>query len=368
MEIPYKDKSFRDACWVRLKKPNKPDIPAAEFNRFMYEAEVRGLNPLLGHLWVQERKGKYSFETTIDGLRFIAANTGELAGDDPVKFAYRDGGAQGSKELLFASVTVYRFQHGQRIPYNATAFFDEYVQRDRHNKIVSMWQNMAHSQLEKCAMARALRQGFPEMGQIYTGDEMAQSDNPPTAPPPQAPSETKPPSVTSDSPTEPSPVDAAQSTEQPGNGEGSQGNDRAEREQLIGTFKELALALGIKEADLSRAICLMAGIETLKEADLALIDSKIQLLRKMTIDGAKERIQELLNKSAQDSQVSAVEALATLQQALGSGKPIFDHLERKFGTKVVNATSTPEILRLAALPVGKLQEALDDAVDASIPY
>lgn len=357
MEIPYKDKAFREACWVRLKKPNKPDIPTAEFNRFMYEAEVRGLNPLLGHLWVQERKGKYSFETTIDGLRFIAANTGELAGDDPTKFTELVSTSASDQKLISASVTVYRFQHGQRMPYHATAFFDEYVQRDRHGKVVSMWQTMAHSQLEKCAMARALRQGFPEMGQIYTADEMAQSDNPPLTPP----SETR-----SASTSEPSPIDAAQSPEQTNGGNGH--DDSAEREQLIGAFKKLAGVLEFKESDLSKAICLMAGIETLKEADLALIDSKIKLLQELGVDQAKERVQELLNRPAQDSQVSAVEALANLHQVLGSGKPIFDHLERKFGTRVVNAKSTPEILRLAALPVGELQEALDDAVDASIPY
>ena len=65
--------------------------------------------------------------------------------------------------------------------------------------------------------------------------------------------------------------------------------------------------------------------------------------------------------------MSAVEALATLQQALGSGKPVFEHLERKFGTRVVNATTTPEILRLAALPVGKLQEELATTEQAEIP-
>ena len=358
-KIDYADAKFRRACRMKIDKPDppyKPALPDKEFERFMFEAEARGLNPLLGHLWAQYRKGRWSYETTIDGLRFIAGNTGELAGEDPTEFSCVEGA------FVSATVTIYRWQHGQRCPYTATAFYDEYVQRKKDGKPVKMWVSMPRSQTAKCAGALALRKGFPEMGQIYTSDEMAQADNPTATPPPKAPSGTKPPSAPPDSPAGPSPVDAAQSTERPDNG---QPDDSAERRRLVAAFSGLAVVLGFKNAELSTAICKMAGLKTLQDADLALIDSKVQLLQKMDVDEAKERVRKLLDKPTQDSQVSAVEALATLQQALGSGKPIFEHLERKFGTRAVNATTTPEILRLAALPVAELQGAL---VDEDIPY
>jgi phage recombination protein Bet len=116
----------------------------------------------------QAKREILTFQVGIDGLRAIAARTGEYAGNDEPVFQV-DGDAWHPTK---ASVTVYRMVHGQRIPFTASVYWAEYVQTTREGKVTSMWNQRPFGQLGKCAEAAALRKAFPEeAGGLYTGDE-----------------------------------------------------------------------------------------------------------------------------------------------------------------------------------------------------
>ena len=121
----------------------------------------------------------WSYQTGIDGYRAIAARTGLYAGsDEPVMEETPKG------EPLKATVTVWKLVAGQRVPFTASARWDEYVQlaRDKETKQWgpnSMWRKMPFTMLGKCAEALALRKAFPEeLSGVHTEEEMAQADNP----------------------------------------------------------------------------------------------------------------------------------------------------------------------------------------------
>lgn len=117
----------------------------------------------------QTQRETLTFQVGIDGLRAIAARTGEYAGnDDPVFEVPRD-----SWHPVKATVTVYRMVHGQRIPFTASVFWAEYVQTKRGGEVTNMWRQRPFGQLGKCAEAAALRKAFPEeSGGLYTEEEL----------------------------------------------------------------------------------------------------------------------------------------------------------------------------------------------------
>ena len=154
-----------------------------EFQLFVEVAKRLGLDPFMrqihavmrnqrdGDRWVK----RMTIQTGIDGYRLLASRTRELAGIDDAEFGPEDGEGHPS----WARVTVWRFMHGQRIPFTATARWREYVQVGRDGQPTGMWAKMPYNQLSKCAEALALRRGFPaELSGIYTADEMMQADNP----------------------------------------------------------------------------------------------------------------------------------------------------------------------------------------------
>lgn len=146
------------------------DLSNDEFKVFLSVAKRRGLDPLLRQIHAVKRAGKMTIQTGIDGYRLIAARTGEYAGNDEPKFVM-NGRLPDS-----ASVTVYRLVQGQRVPFTATAYWEEYFPGDNNQGF--MWKKMPRGQLAKCAEALALRKAFPgELSGIYADDEMHQADN-----------------------------------------------------------------------------------------------------------------------------------------------------------------------------------------------
>lgn len=150
-----------------------------ELRLFLEIAKLKRLDPFSGQIrpvkrWDSEAQAnKMVIQTGIDGYRSTASRTGELAGIEDAEFDSEDG-----DNPKWAKVVVYRWSHGEKIPYRATARWGEYVQKKRDGNPNSMWLRMPYLMLAKCAEALALRKAFPdELAGVYTDEEMGQADN-----------------------------------------------------------------------------------------------------------------------------------------------------------------------------------------------
>lgn len=113
----------------------------------------------------------------INEVRTTAMRTGQYAGADKPEWGP-------TVEYLGRSVpesctyTVYRFMHGQKVPWPATVYFEEACgttsdYKTKVKKLNAMWERRPRGQLEKCAEAAALRKAFPEeVGNEYVPEEM----------------------------------------------------------------------------------------------------------------------------------------------------------------------------------------------------
>jgi phage recombination protein Bet len=156
-----------------------------ELKMFLAVCSRTGLDPFRKQIYFIKRKnwdskeGKYvevgGIQTSIDGLRSIADSTGKYAGNDDPIF---DDEVTPTK----ASVSVYKMVEGQRVPFTATARFDQYAPKNKDGELIGpMWKKMRHLMLGKCAEALALRKAFPAaMAGVYTTEEMTQATVQPT--------------------------------------------------------------------------------------------------------------------------------------------------------------------------------------------
>lgn len=107
-----------------------------------------------------------STQVGIDGFRLHAQRAGGYAGSDEPIYEYNQ-----AKEIIKATVTVYKIVSGVRCPFTASARWDEYYPGQGPNS--RMWDKMPHNQLAKCAEALALRKAFPaELSSLYAEEEM----------------------------------------------------------------------------------------------------------------------------------------------------------------------------------------------------
>lgn len=145
-----------------------------ELKLFLYTAQRTGLDPLTKQIYCIKRKDQMTIQTGIDGYRTIAGRTGELAGiDDPV-FDSEEYGVPKK-----ATVTVYRFVTGERVPFTASARWNEYAP-DTTQAQGFMWKKMPYLMLGKVAEALALRKAFPnDLTGVYTKEEMDQASDTP---------------------------------------------------------------------------------------------------------------------------------------------------------------------------------------------
>lgn len=149
-----------------------------ELKLFMYTAKRTGLDPLTKQIHFVKRKvknadGSYrdqmAIQTGIDGYRAIAERTRSLAGIDDAVYEVNAETQRPSK----ATVTVYRFVEGQKVPFTASARWSEYAPTGNQ---AFMWNKMPFLMLGKCAEALALRKAFPnDLTGIYTHEEMDQA-------------------------------------------------------------------------------------------------------------------------------------------------------------------------------------------------
>lgn len=170
--------SFNQQQIDLIRKTVAHQLNPMEFEMLMSIASRRGLDPLLNQIHAVPRgqgaNRKLTMQVGIDGLRLIAARTGDYAGSDEPKFTFKDN----SKLPESASVTVWRFVHNQRVPFTSTAHWDEFAP-DLNSGQGFMWKKMPKTMLAKVAEAQALRKGFPgDLSGLYEATEMDQADTP----------------------------------------------------------------------------------------------------------------------------------------------------------------------------------------------
>lgn len=152
-----------------------------ELQLFLMVSKRAGLDPFAGQIRFVKRKVWNSetrvyeevgtIQTGIDGYRLIASRTKDLAGIDDAVLV--DGPGRPEK----AAVTVFRFVHGERCPFTASARWSEYAAVGKEGKPIAQWAKMPYLMLSKCAEALALRKAFPQdLSGIYTDVEMQQAE------------------------------------------------------------------------------------------------------------------------------------------------------------------------------------------------
>jgi phage recombination protein Bet len=139
--------------------------PAAQIAVFAHVAKERGLSPFSKEIYLVKYGNIFSPIVGINGLRKIAAQTGEYAGCEDVKYNLQPDGqyltaaqilkANSSARPTTATVTVYRMIQGQRCPFTHTAVFSEFTGSGK-------WQTMPFQMIGKVAEAFAIRKAFSE--------------------------------------------------------------------------------------------------------------------------------------------------------------------------------------------------------------
>jgi len=286
--IDFQDERYRGFCREKLEVKHE-QIPDKVFERFMYEAERRDLDPLTNQIWPNFRSGKYQgAECGIDGFRAIAARTNEYSGQDDPEYRSRTIKGEDGKEhevLHSCVVRVFRLDANKTPrPYPAEAFFAEYCQYNKKGEVTRMWKTMPRVMLAKCAEALAFRKGFPELAGLYVPEEMDQASNPDTSKDstPRKPPPLQPPAPAAKAPK---PSQTARPTPEPEPEvkapEGPGSLSSKERAEMYGG---IALAAGrgnrpIIDAALKRHVKTdTLATNGLSENQLALLDSGLRFL------------------------------------------------------------------------------------------
>ena len=140
----------------------------AELEEFLLVAQSYGLDPIRKQIFATRRKGQLISAPTIDGLRYLAARTRELDGQDEPRYGPTD--ATGIPE--WCAVTVYR--KGCRHGFTAIVYWAEYA---RGNPTDTQ-REMPRLMLFKATESQALRKAFPEaLGGLVSLEEMGASED-----------------------------------------------------------------------------------------------------------------------------------------------------------------------------------------------
>lgn len=190
---------FTPAQVAALRQIGVQDASPADLAVLLHQAQRTGLDPFARQLYMigrwdsRSQSVKQTIQTSIDGLRVVAARRAETMGvplsisaallADPRNGQWREVLPSGVAPLA-AKVTV-RLGQGT---FEAVAHLDEYRQTGRDGKPMGLWGRMPATMLGKCAEALALRKACPmDLSGVYTSEEMQQADAvvaPPTTPSP----------------------------------------------------------------------------------------------------------------------------------------------------------------------------------------
>lgn len=152
------------------------DVSREHFEEFMEFCEARGLNPFCNQVYCTvEHDARTGLPRmvpiiAIEGARLLAHRTAEYDGNEPTKYEEDEFG-----NPFTATAAAYRRRVGevQRAPFYATVHWRDYYPGGEQP---TLWDDMPHVCLERCAEMAVLRKAFPqEFGGIYTFEEMMQA-------------------------------------------------------------------------------------------------------------------------------------------------------------------------------------------------
>lgn len=127
------------------------------------------LDPFSKQIYAIQRKGKWTFQISIDGLRAIADRTGQYAGSEEPLFdeglTQFEAEQKGRPVPSVCKVTVYKIVQGHKCAFVGIAKYSEFSQ-SYNGKPSEMWGKMPYTMLSKCAESQALRKAFPQCQQI----------------------------------------------------------------------------------------------------------------------------------------------------------------------------------------------------------
>ena len=140
--------------------------PAPQVSIFAAVCRELQLSPYSREIYLLPIGGKYCPSVGINGLRRIAAKSGQFAGVDDIKFDVQPDGSYKTAAALIqakefpttATATVYRVISGLRVPFTATVAFREFDKKGGN------WQTMPWQMISKVAEAFAIRKGFSDYG------------------------------------------------------------------------------------------------------------------------------------------------------------------------------------------------------------
>ena len=159
-----------------------------ELELFIRQCERTGLDPFARQIYAIKRwdaqAGQEVMQTqvSIDGLRTLAAESEEMAGQDGPYWCGQDGHWTdvwlSPQPPRAARVVVFRGHGTWKASFTGVALYDSYCQTKKDGSPTRMWAQMAPEMLAKCAEALALRKAFPQkLSGLYTSDEMGQASN-----------------------------------------------------------------------------------------------------------------------------------------------------------------------------------------------
>lgn len=160
-----------------------------ELRMFIQVCKGANLNPFMRQVHLVPRwdskiaREVRTIQVGIDGFRAVAESSGQYAGnDDPIFDGEHEIEYSDKKIKLMvpqkATVTVYKMMDGQKLPFTASARWNEYYPGP---KMGFQWHIRPFLMLGKCAEALALRKAFPKLlSGMYASEEMdrtAQADD-----------------------------------------------------------------------------------------------------------------------------------------------------------------------------------------------
>lgn len=181
--VSQDQKTWEQNQLAALKQLGLENASQGDLALFLHYAQRTGLDPFSRQIYMIGRGGKYTIQSSIDGLRIIAQRSGEYAGQTAPMWCGADGNWKDvwleSTPPVAAKIGVYRKGFTEALW--AVARLDSYAPKYQ-GKLSGLWVTMPDVMLAKVAESLALRKAFPnDLSGIYTTEEMAQADkvNPP---------------------------------------------------------------------------------------------------------------------------------------------------------------------------------------------
>jgi phage recombination protein Bet len=170
------------AAIAAVRRTLAPDLDDTELRLFALVAQRLRLDPFAGQIYAVKRRTRHgervAFQTSIDGFRTSAEETGEYRGSDEPEYGDWIAAPFGHPE--WARVTVHRqLADGTWIHQSSgQVHWSEFYPGDESGY---MWKSKPRLMLAKCAEAQAFRKAFPKrFSGVYAPEELAQSDEPAT--------------------------------------------------------------------------------------------------------------------------------------------------------------------------------------------